>query len=70
MVVRIWVQLVRLIFDAGTPFVANNVKHLGLAGTRYMHRVGQNHIYTLYVRYYRQGNNQIYGHIRCIYIGF
>jgi len=35
----------------------------------YVHicRVGQNHIYTMYIRYFRQGNHQIYGHIRCIY---
>jgi len=31
-------------------------------------RVGQNHIYTVYIRYFWQGNNQIYGHIRCIYM--
>jgi hypothetical protein len=31
-------------------------------------RVGQNHIYTVYIRYFWQGNHQIYGHIRCIYI--
>ena len=30
-------------------------------------RVGQNHIYTVYIRYYWQGNHQIYGHIWCIY---
>ena len=30
-------------------------------------RVGQNHIYTVYIRYFWQGNHQIYGHIRCIY---
>ena len=30
-------------------------------------RVGQNHIYTVHVRYFWQGNHQIYGHIRCIY---
>ena len=30
-------------------------------------RVGQNHIYTAYIRYFWQGNHQIYGHIRCIY---
>jgi hypothetical protein len=28
-------------------------------------RVGQNHIYTVYIRYFWQGNHQIYGHIRC-----
>jgi len=30
-------------------------------------RVGQNHIYTVHIRYFWQGNHQIYGHIRCIY---
>ena len=30
-------------------------------------RVGQNHIYTVYIQYFWQGNHQIYGHIRCIY---
>jgi hypothetical protein len=32
-----------------------------------MFRVGQNHIYTVFVRYCWQENHQIYGHIRCIY---
>jgi len=32
-----------------------------------MCRVGQNHIYTVYIRYCWQGNHQIYGQIRCIY---
>ena len=32
-----------------------------------MRRVGQNHIYTVYIRCFWQGNHQIYGHIRCIY---
>jgi len=31
-------------------------------------RVGQNHICTVYIRYFWQGNHQIYGHIRCIYL--
>ena len=31
-----------------------------------MCRVGQNHIYTVYVRYLWQGNHQIYGHVRSI----
>jgi len=35
--------------------------------TPIMHRVGQNHIYTVYIRCFWQGNHQIYGHIRCIY---
>jgi hypothetical protein len=30
-------------------------------------RVGQNHIYTVHIWYFWQGNHQIYGHIRCIY---
>ena len=34
---------------------------------RRMCRVGQNHIYTVYIQYFWQGNHQIYGHIRCIY---
>ena len=32
-----------------------------------MCRVGQNHIYTVYIRCFWQENHQIYGHIRCIY---
>jgi len=31
-------------------------------------RVGQNHIYMVYIRYFGQGNHQIYGHIRYIYV--
>jgi len=30
-------------------------------------RVGQNHIYTVYIRYFWQGNHPLYVHIRCIY---
>ena len=30
-------------------------------------KVGQNHIYTVHIRYFLQGIYQIYGHIRCIY---
>ena len=30
-------------------------------------RVGQNHIYTVCIRYFWQGTHHIYGHIRCIY---
>ena len=36
-------------------------------GALHLCKVGQNHIYTVYVRYIWQGNHQIYGHIRCIY---
>ena len=32
-----------------------------------MCRIGQNHIYTVYMRYFWQGNHRIYGHIRCMY---
>jgi hypothetical protein len=34
-----------------------------------MYRVGQNHRYTVYIQYFRQGNHQIYGkkNIRCTY---
>ena len=33
-------------------------------------RNGQNHIYTMYIRYFWLGNHRLYGHIRCIYIRF
>jgi len=33
----------------------------------YRHRVGQDHIYTVYIRYFWQGFHQRYGHIRRIY---
>jgi hypothetical protein len=32
-----------------------------------MSRAGQNHIYTVYMRCFWQGNHQIYAHIRCRY---
>ena len=32
-----------------------------------MIRVGQNHIYTVCIRYFWQRNHRMYGHIRCIY---
>ena len=31
-----------------------------------INRVGQNHIYTVYIRCFRQGNHQVYGHVRCM----
>jgi len=34
------------------------------------YRVGQDHIYTVYIRCFWQGNHRIYGHIRCIYTIF
>ena len=30
-------------------------------------RVGQNHVYTVYIRCFRLRNHNIYGHIRCIH---
>jgi len=33
----------------------------------YISRVGQNHIYTVCIRYFWQENHRIYDHIRCIY---
>jgi len=33
----------------------------------YIRRVGQNHIYTVHLRYSWQGNHQIHGHTGCIY---
>jgi len=35
--------------------------YVGLARTIYIH------IYTVYIRYFWQGDRRIYGHIRCIY---
>jgi len=34
---------------------------------KHISRVGQNHLYTVYIRYFWQGNHQLYGHIRCIH---
>jgi hypothetical protein len=31
-------------------------------------KVGQNHMYTMYIRYSWQGSHQVYGHIRCVYM--
>jgi hypothetical protein len=41
--------------------------HMCMVGQNHICRVGQNHIYTVCVRYFWQGNHQIYGQIRCIY---
>jgi len=30
-------------------------------------KVGQDHMYTVYIRYFWQGNHRIYNHIRCIF---
>jgi hypothetical protein len=45
-------------------FHAIQTVHLRYIG---IFRVGQNHLYTVYIRYFWQGKHQIYGHIRCIY---
>ena len=33
----------------------------------HMCRVGQNHIYGVYTVFSAEGNQQLYGHIRCMY---
>ena len=46
----------------------DHAQHLTAQGTTSLtSRVGQNNIYTVYIRYFWQGNHRIYGHIRCIY---
>ena len=35
-----------------------------------MLRFGQNPVYTVCIRYVRQGNDEIYGHTYCAYIQF
>jgi len=47
--------------------VSHQWKSLTARLRMHVNRVGQNHIYTVYIRYFWQGNHQIYGHIRCIY---
>jgi hypothetical protein len=46
-------------FKAGTQW--------GVDAQGHVSRVGQNPMYTVCIRYFWQGNYQIYGHIRCIY---
>jgi len=59
------VSVLPLLFTMSACFVRGSY-----AGSKwvcsFIHRVGQNHIYTLYIRYVWQGNHQIYGHIRCV----
>ena len=43
--------------------------HTAIYGV-HIRRVGQNLIYTVFIRYFWQGNHQKYGHIRCIYVRF
>ena len=40
---------------------------ISLPNIPFIHRVGQDHIYTVHIQYFWQGNCQIYNHIRCIY---
>jgi len=58
-----------VIWDA--PLGSTHVSHRGSIGITscdaHTCRVGQNHIYTVYIRYFWQVNHQIYGHIRCVY---
>jgi len=51
-----------------TLFITHNLIELGLLlALWHESSVGQNHTYTVHIRYFWQGNHQIYGHIRCIY---
>jgi hypothetical protein len=60
---RIYVGLARNINTWCTHghFSREMTKHTAI------YRVGQNHTYTVCIRYFWQGNHQTYGHIRCIY---
>jgi hypothetical protein len=50
-----------------TLYIWHPPLHAGEARTQGLCRVGQNHIYTVYVRHFRQENHQIYGCIRYMY---
>ena len=52
--------------QAGKCLPSQGERPLGV-GTRHVSRVGQNHTYTVYIRYFWQGSHQIYGHARCKY---
>jgi hypothetical protein len=52
---------------AAKPVCARLHSHRNPPLARLMTRVGQNHICTVYVRYFWQRNHQIYSCIRCIY---
>jgi len=71
-----WIYIARSteMASVGLPFSATF--HIGSlsyftvlqhAAALHMRRVGQNHVYTVHIRYFWQGINQIYGHIWCIY---
>jgi len=54
-----------------TVCLAGNVQYGNVLSVKlivsHIVRVGQNHIYTVYIRHFRQGNHQMYGHIWRIY---
>jgi hypothetical protein len=56
------------VLQFGQVCIAQRVGRRSATLTGCIFRVGQNHIYTVYIRYFWQGNHQIYGHIRCIYL--
>jgi len=47
--------------------VASNIKDEMITDKGGIIRVGQNHICTVYIRYFWQRNHLKYGHTRCIY---
>jgi len=47
--------------------IVERISHYGWERGWHTIRVGQNQIYTVCIRYFWQGNHQIYGHIKCIY---
>ena len=52
----------------GTGGVHARHAHLCVYVVRLVSRVGQDHIGMVYIRYYWQGNHELYSHIRCIYM--
>jgi hypothetical protein len=61
--------LMKNVFDHSLSLVpATNLKKGGGNNDVHMCRVGQNHIYMVFIRYFRQRYHHIYSHIRCIYI--
>jgi hypothetical protein len=64
-------KLQPLSWPSGSSWALRNIWYSCLwiccVNVQYVVRVGQNHIYTVYIRYFLQGIHQIYGHIRWIY---
>ena len=57
-----------------SPYIRSYTVYIHSSGQPYLCvislsncRVGQNHVYSVYIRYFWQGNYQTYGHIQCIY---